>query len=161
MQVTKGPKALDNPLKEFDLVKFAELWRTSDRERQGKANERIQKVSEYFEYLDRYFIAPHAADDPELADDGYYCVDSLIFAAWGVGCFLNDMVAKKVKTRLSGEDGGKTSGEKAQAAAKKWTDKALPVAERRGAQTRLFARGFGKPYRTHVDLPSGIARLET
>jgi hypothetical protein len=110
-QVTRGPKALDNPLKEFDLVKLAELWTTSDRERQAaeSANSNIRSVSECFDYLDRYFIAPHAADDPTLADDGYYCVDSLIFSAWGAGCYLNDVVAKKVKTRLNGKIGGKKS----------------------------------------------------
>ena len=131
-EVKRGPKAFDTALKEFDLVKLDALCMTSDRERRGRenANKSIQSVSECFEYLDRYFIAPHAADDPELADDGYYCVDGLIFSAWGAGCYLNDMMAKKVKTRLTGALGGRTRGAKARAAAKEWTDKALPVAKK-------------------------------
>jgi hypothetical protein len=126
-EVTRGSKALDN-FKEFDLVKMAELWTTSDREREAaeNANKRIREVSEFFEYLDTYFIAPRAADDPELADDGYYCVDSLIFSAWGAGCLLNDVVAKKVKTRLNGKIGGKKS---AVARKSKWHPEGLVCAK--------------------------------
>ena len=128
---TRGTKAFDTALKEFDLARYTELCITPDREHRSQVNstDRLQDVSDYFDYLDRYFIARHAADNAELADDGYYCVDSLIFSAWAAGCCLNDIMAKKVKARLDGQAGGKKAGAKAQAAAKKWTDEALLVAK--------------------------------
>jgi hypothetical protein len=75
------------------------------------------------EELDKLFIAPHAATDPELARRGYALLSVLLMGAVGTGQVQKDSYRDEVLREIAAR-GGKAPRAKVQ----KWTTEALPIA---------------------------------